>query len=476
MKSGSMTWAIGLLLAFSCSNLLVHASDRLVEKPLVLGSNGLAASNVSAPKHIAGYFKLNRTMDAHMFYFYFESRSQKPDDPLVLWMTGGPGCSSELAVFYENGPYHIKKDLTLEDAEYGWDVSHNMIFVDQPINTGFSYSDDERDTVHDEVGVANDMLDFLGEFLEAHPELKGRDFFVTGESYAGHYVPAVTSAVYLAGKAGTAPDIQLKGMAVGNGLTAPGIQYGAYADFALQNDLITEFERNAIMLAYPACRLGIELCNGASWSSECELALTFCQSTMFDSIMAIAGNINVYDIRKQCEGPLCYDFSLLDKFLNQESIREALGVGDREWQSCSPEVYMDMLGDWMKSYSALIPPMLEDGVKVMIYAGVEDFICNWLGNSRWVDALEWSGSSSWEKAPTRDWKVDGELAGSVRSYGPLSFVKVNLAGHMVPMDQPKNALAMLTGFTRNKPLAAGPLLLNPTERQEVLLQSSSVTV
>lgn len=41
----------------------------------------------------------------------------------------------------ENGPYHIKEDLSLERSEYGWDVNSNMIFVDQPINTGFSYSD-----------------------------------------------------------------------------------------------------------------------------------------------------------------------------------------------------------------------------------------------------------------------------------------------------------------------------------------------
>lgn len=43
--------------------------------------------------------------------------------------------------FTENGPYHIKEDLSLERSEYGWDVNSNMIFVDQPINTGFSYSD-----------------------------------------------------------------------------------------------------------------------------------------------------------------------------------------------------------------------------------------------------------------------------------------------------------------------------------------------
>ena len=101
---------------------------------------------------------------------------------------GGPGCSSELAVFEENGPYHVEKNLSLSTSAYGWDTVANLIYVDQPINTGFSYSNDPEDTVHySEVGVANDMLDFLQEFMAKYPSYKGRPFFVTGESYAGHY-------------------------------------------------------------------------------------------------------------------------------------------------------------------------------------------------------------------------------------------------------------------------------------------------
>jgi carboxypeptidase C (cathepsin A) len=140
-------------------------------------------------------------------------------------------------VFYENGPYHIKEDLTLTPNPYGWDAAGSIIYVDQvnilaplrffeshspsldiglgpisishpsnhsgsgssnswamegesgvpvqPINTGFSFSDDERDRVYDEETVSADMLDFLLTFLDAHPEFKGKDFYVTGESYAG---------------------------------------------------------------------------------------------------------------------------------------------------------------------------------------------------------------------------------------------------------------------------------------------------
>ena len=308
----------------------------------------------------------------HMFFFLFEAREQADTAPVVLWMTGGPGCSSELAVFYENGPFSITKDLTLEETPYGWDTAATMIYVDQPINTGFSWSEDDRDRCYDEVCVSDDVLDFLQALWEARPELlDGRDFFVTGESYAGHYVPAVASRVHRAIKnKELRVDINLKGLAIGNGLTDPSVQYGAYADFAVDNDLISSDTRDEIMNFYPACQIALNACDGFDVAAECLLAVTFCQATMFAPIMLLNPYINVYDIRKECEGPLCYDFSRLDEYLNMPDVRKALGVGDRLWQACDPGVHEDMMADWGHSFDGVIPEMLADGVRVLIYAGV----------------------------------------------------------------------------------------------------------
>ena len=101
------------------------------------------------------------------------------------------------------------------------------------------------------------------------------------------------------------------------------------------------------------------------------------------------------------------------------------------WEECSTSVYFDMLGDWMKNFDPPIPAMLQAGVRVMIYAGTEDFICNWVGNQRWVDSLPWYGKGQWAAAEEQDWTVDGKTAGTVKSVGPLAFVKVEKAGHMV---------------------------------------------
>ena len=80
--------------------------------------------------------------------------------------------------------------------------------------------------------------------------------------------------------------------------------------------------------------------------------------------------------------PPYVDFSDADKFLNLATTRRALGVGDREWEGCNYDVHADMSGDWLRDFVGLLPEMLEDGVRIMIYAGENDLICNWLGNYR----------------------------------------------------------------------------------------------
>lgn len=429
-----------------------NEGPRLVERKIDLHINGDSGNSATLEDlgHHAGYYQLEHTHAAKMFYFFFESRGSKADDPVVLWMTGGPGCSSELAVFYENGPFKITDNLTLAWNDYGWDKVSNLIFVDQPTGTGFSYSTDVRDYRHDETGVGNDMYDFLQAFFKEHPQYAKNDFFITGESYAGHYIPAVTSRVHQGNKASEGLPINLKGFAIGNGLTNPLIQYKAYTDYALEMGLITEADYNRINKIYPACELSIKLC-GTKGTVTCFASYLICTS-IFNSIMSIVGDINYYDVRKKCDGSLCYDFGNMESYLNQGSVRDALGVGDRKFVSCSTAVYEAMVTDWMRNLEVGIPALLEDGVKLLVYAGEYDLICNWLGNSRWVNSMEWSGHEEFTKAPTKSFLVDDKEAGLITSHGSLSFLKVHDAGHMVPMDQPKAALEMLRRWTKGNTL------------------------
>ncbi|CAH9116022.1 unnamed protein product [Cuscuta europaea] len=415
-------------------------NPRIVEKRFTFPN--LADSSVSIEDlgHHAGYYKIENSFAANMFYFFFESRESK-NDPVVIWLTGGPGCSSELALFYENGPFKIANNLSLIWNDYGWDKVSNLLYVDQPTGTGFSYSSDSRDIRHSEDGVSNDLYDFLQAFFTEHPEYAKNDFYITGESYAGHYIPAFAARVHKGNQANEGVHINLKGFAIGNGLTDPAIQYNAYPDYALDMGIITESYHKTLVKVLPLCEAAIKLC-GTQGTASCVAAYYVCNA-VFDAILAKAGDINYYDTRKKCEGSLCYDFSNMEKLLTQKSVKEALGVGDIEFVSCSTSVYKAMLVDWMRDLEVGIPTLLEDGIHMLVYAGEYDLICNWLGNSRWVNAMEWAGQKEFVASSEVPFEVDGSEAGIVKRHGPLSFLKVHDAGHMVPMDQPKAALEML---------------------------------
>lgn len=130
--------------------------------------------------------------------------------------------------------------------------------------------------------------------------------------------------------------------------------------------------------------------------------------------------------------------------MNEEAVQKALGVvGGIRFVSCSSVVYSYMATDVMKSYDLSLPPLLEDGIEVLIYAGEYDLICNWLGNSRWVRNMKWSGQKRFWSARQHPFKVGDVKVGWRKSYGGLSLMKVYNAGHMVPMDQPKTSLEML---------------------------------
>merc|ERR1711934_667445 len=146
-----------------------------------------------------------------------------------------------------------------------------------------------------------------------------------------------------------------------------------------------------------------------------------------------------------------YDFDMITKYLNSKSTQSELGVHGT-WQSCNMAVNLrfELAGDWMVNFHTMIPDVLHDGLKVLIYAGDCDYICNWLGNKAWTKKLKWAGTKDFNAASDDDWQVDGETVARLRTAGNFHFMQVFNAGHMVPMDQPAVALEMVNSFTAGK--------------------------
>ncbi|KAK3235151.1 hypothetical protein CYMTET_54635 [Cymbomonas tetramitiformis] len=322
------------------------------------------------------------------------------------------------------------------------------MWIDQPTGVGFSYGD-ASDYDHNEKEVADDMFHFMQAWYGAHQEFLSNKFFVFGESYGGHYVPNVANRIFQGNQAKEGTHVNLAGFAVGNGLTDPEIQYAYYAEMANNNTYgikaVSDSVYEKMVKAQDGCINKIKACQ------KLTIACTFAQASCNNDVVAPyeKTGLNPYDIRKPCgENPLCYDFSSVTKFLDLDSTRQALHVTSKsaKWESCNYKVNSDFSSDWMKNYQGQIPPMLEGGVRGLIYAGDADYICNWMGNKAWSLALNWSGSSKFRGTPDQEWTVDSKAAGKVRSADGFTFLQVYGAGHMVPMDQPLNALTMLNTF------------------------------
>jgi len=398
---------------------------------------------VDSVKQFSGYLD-DEANDKHLFYWFFESRNDPKNDPVVLWLNGGPGCSSLTGLFLELGPASIDKKLKIVNNEFAWNNNASVIFLDQPVNVGYSYS---GSSVSNTVAAGKDVYALLTLFFTQFPEYATQDFHIAGESYAGHYIPVFASEI-LAHKN---RNINLKSVLIGNGLTDPLTQYDHYRPMACGGGgwpaVLGESECRSMDNALPRCKSMINNCyeSGSIWS--CVPASIYCNNAMIGPYQKTGQN--VYDVRSKCEdnSNLCYSaLGWISEYLNRQDVMDALGVEVSSYDSCNFDINRNFLfqGDWMQPFHRLVPGILKE-IPVLIYAGDADFICNWLGNEAWAEALEWPGKKSYNKAELEDLKLDGadKEYGKFKSSGNFTFMRIYAADHMVPMDQPENSLDML---------------------------------
>jgi len=350
---------------------------------------------------------------------------------LIIWLTGGPGCSSEIALFSENGPFKVNPDNeTLRINPYSWNNVANILYVDQPLGTGYSTA---TEVDQNETQIAADFYVFLQEFIDAFPQYKGRDFYITGESYGGHYIPAISANILRTGGL----NLNFKGIGIGNGLVSVYYQYPEYATFAYENGLVDETLYNSLVNGFSICDSLIKL-------NQSEAAMLACQL----QVQRITGKplkFNVYDIREPCTyPPLCYDLSGIDAFLMQRSVQQVLNVTGRPWAECNTTVHVFLSMDFMTDLMDDLSYITQSGLNVLIYHGDKDFICNWRGGETMSNNLAWSGAGNFVN---QNYTAFGSY-GEYRQYENLVFYRVFNAGHMVPMDQPEAAISMLSRMIR----------------------------
>ncbi|KAH9483643.1 Carboxypeptidase Y-like protein A [Psilocybe cubensis] len=424
-------------------------------------------------KQLSGY--LDIAEDKHLFFWFFESRNAPADAPLILWLNGGPGCSSSTGLLFELGPCAVANEgRNVTSNPYSWNTNANIIFLDQPVNVGYSYADDGT-SVNNSPVAGKDVYAFLELFLNRYPQYSKAPFHIAAESYGGTYAPNIANVIFKANQElAVSPKahvkhINLASVILANGLTDPYIQHGSIADWACEGPYAVYNdpqgpECEALRTKIPTCQRLVKSCYNFNSRFTCVPAMAYCNSQLFGPLMQLG--LNPYDVRRKCDrnsdGPLCYkQMEWIDTWMNEPSNKAAIGVNpSRNFESCNMAVNQAfaLAGDGAHNSAILLPELINSGIRLLVYAGNADMMCNFIGNERWVEKLETQFTSEFTQAQPVPWITieTGRSAGTVRSAGGggfgagnVTFVTVHEAGHMVPYDQPEAALDLITRWTQD---------------------------
>jgi len=413
----------------------------------------------------SGYLQSNHTQNRNLFYWFVESQSNPKSDPVVLWLNGGPGCSSLDGLLTEHGPFLVNEDgKTLRVNPHSWNKVANVLYLESPANVGFSYSASQESEYNDDK-TADDVYNFLLQFFKKYPQFSKNKFFVSGESYAGHYVPVCSAAIFDGNKRGGNTPINLEGFLVGNGVTDQESDQNSVPTFIYQHALTSQedYER------------AVSKCKGDFYKHSRETECMYAMSRLRSSI----GNINIYDIYSPCYGvnnkangrcmmssvltpwrrepgcnlsPPCIDSKDIISYLNIPEVKDAIHARkDIAWDICNDVVNANY--NW--TYESMLPfytKLLAGGVRAIVYSGDADLAVNQLGSQTSVNKLQKSVGASITKV-WASWSVSGstQVAGYVKQWNNnLTYLTVKGAGHMVPTSKPEESLYFFTKFIRKE--------------------------
>ncbi|KAK9091671.1 hypothetical protein Sjap_024848 [Stephania japonica] len=413
----------------------------------------------------SGYLPINSTSGSSIFYTFYEAQtpiSPLPQTPILIWLQGGPGCSSMVGNFLELGPFRVEADhqsLTLTPNSGAWNHLFGLVFFDSPIGTGFSIAGNAEEIPRDQQTVANHLFVALRSFLMLNTLFKSRPVYITGESYGGKYVPAFGAYVLeMNSQLPANRRVNLKGVAIGNGLTDPETQVITHGITAYYSGLIDEKQKNQIEELQ---RVAVKLVSEEKWAEA-----THARNQVLGKLENFTGLATLYDLRRRSP----YEFGLLEKFLNKDEVQRGLGVKSHMvWEDCSDVVGGALHEDVMKSVKFMVEGLVSESssVKVLLYQGQFDLRDGVVSTEAWIKTMRWEGLDEYLKSERKIWRVNGELAGYVQRYGRFSEVVVSGAGHLVPTDQPVNAQAMIEDWVLERGLFAEESETGVTELKDL---------
>ncbi|XP_048437628.1 serine carboxypeptidase-like 45 [Pyrus x bretschneideri] len=435
--------------AFSTANSLQEA-DKIARLP------GQPQVNF---QQYAGYVTVDEKQERSLFYYFVEAQTDPASKPLVLWLNGGPGCSSiGVGAFNENGPFQPSGDNLLKN-DFSWNREANMLYLESPAGVGFSYSANKSfyGFVNDDI-TARDNLEFLQRWFDEFPEYKNRDLFITGESYAGHYVPQLAQLIIQ-----SKLKFNLKAVAIGNPLFEFSTDINSRAEYLWSHGLISDatFENLTSVCNYSeifrqkVIRVGplSPACDAVANQFEREVPRHLInQYDVTLDVCLSSVEAQSFQLQKTVKIDVCIGDETVTYF-NRPDVQEALHARLTSWTTCSNGGVLEYD---MKNLEIPMLPVLGDlvksGIRVLIYSGDQDSVIPLMSTRTLVSGLA-KDLGLQTNVPYRVWFEEKQVAGWTQVYSDaLSYATIRGAGHEAPISQPERSLLLFTSFLTGMPL------------------------
>ncbi|XP_078430743.1 serine carboxypeptidase-like 11 [Wolffia australiana] len=461
---GSSLAIVLVLLCFLSSALGMTIVTRLP------GFNGILPFELET-----GYVAVDERKEVNLFYYFFKSERSPTVDPMIFWMIGGPGCTG-LSGLERMGPikfeiesYEPGKLVTLTYRNFSFSKISNIIFIDSPAGTGFSYSTGNEQNEWLDTKASSHLNVFIRKWLLDHPEYISNHFYVAGDSYGGKMVPLVADEVIKGNEAGQVPFVNIKGYLAGNPVTSDDyFDAGSRVVFSHGMGLISDEQfrsavdscgGNYITPRNDKCRNCVdevenilaELNKEDILEPRCDLgSATLGRLSPGRRSLIDKENTHLSLPNSLHEGCKDYKFLPIKLWAENSAVQEALGVSkDRTGDFNRCRYYLK--NTYIRDIPSSIPYHLSvtsRGFRSLVYSGDHDPLVNFRGTQAWIKSFDFPIIDDW-----RPWLVEGQVAGFTRTYANnLTYATVKGAGHVAASHKLKECMALFERWIAGKQL------------------------
>ncbi|PKA64620.1 Serine carboxypeptidase-like 18 [Apostasia shenzhenica] len=417
------------------------------------------------PFHLeTGYVTVDEEKGSEYFYYFVESERNPSEDPLLLWLIGGPYCSGFNAFASTFGPVRLFSDSNNSSSlpnlaynPYAWTKISSIIFLDWPIGTGFAFSKNAEAYTSDDLLSSKQIYIFIKKWFEVYPHFVSNSFFVGGDSYGGKLVPVVVQEIVQGNEGCKQQLVNIKGFLMGNPIIQGQLNMKSQVTQAhrlgiISDELLMMIENNCAGNDYghpddAICSLNLRIFKEfLSEINEGNVVEPLCDKQPVRTKELV--ELNRFSMEYSTElirmpsvtETMCAETPavLADKWANNALTRKVLAIKEEtveKWLECRFDL----------NYTANIPSsapsfcnLLARGYRALVYSGDHDLLSPYVGTLKWIKSLEFSKLEEW-----RSWHVGGQVAGyTVLFSNNLTFATVKGGSHTPADHLPMQCFAM----------------------------------